>query len=200
MARGEDGGKILTWLKADPLLRDVPMVALTETIDDETRARAFGADACCMKPADHEQLSETLNRLIRDRGKRQILVIDDEEISRYVLKGLLINLGYPVLEARGGEEGIILACECQPQVIFLDLIMEDLSGYEVLERLAANPVTGGIPVLIITSKVLADHEHQKLGARAVAVLSKSVLAEEQTGAKIEEALRKAGVEKPKERI
>ena len=132
MARGEDLGNILTRLKADSLLREVPMLALTESIDDETRARAFGADACAV-------------------GK-------------------------------------------------LDLIMQDLSGYEVLERLAANPVTGGIPVLIITSKVLAEEEHQKPGARAVAVLSKSVLAEEQKEAKIEEALLKAGVEKPPERI
>jgi signal transduction histidine kinase/CheY-like chemotaxis protein len=194
MLPGVDGAHVLAGLKAAPSLLNLPMLVLTETPEDEMRARALGADGCCMKTAAPEQLAKALNRLIH-QPKKQILVIDDEEISRYVLKGLLTGRDYQVLEASGGEQGLLAACESQPQAIFLDLIMPDPDGYEVLKRLAANPATRDIPIAVITSKALTQQEFQTLSQRARAVLSKSILADEQNGARLDEALVKLGVDK-----
>jgi CheY-like chemotaxis protein len=192
---GADGAQVLAGLKAAPSLQGFPMLALIENSEDEMRARALGADACCMKTASTEQLSQILSRLVH-QPKKSILLIDDEEISRYVLKGLLASRGYQVLEASGGEQGLLAAGEYHPQAIFLDLTMPDLSGHEVLKRLAANPATRDIPVLVITSKALSQEEFQKVSLQAGAVFSKSILAEEQNGVKIEEVLVKLGVGKP----
>jgi CheY-like chemotaxis protein len=74
------------------------------------------------------------------------LIIDDEEADRYVLKGLLTAEGrFAILEAASGEEGLRQAREERPDVIFLDLVMSDMTGFEVHERLKSDNATKGIP-------------------------------------------------------
>ena len=183
----------LTGLKSDASLGQIPLLVVTGTVEDQAKATALGADACCMRQASKEQLLKTLDHVVRESSAK-ILIVDDEEISRYVLKEFLVSLGHSVIEAQGGEEGILLAREHQPQIIFLDLMMQDLSGHEVLDRLAMHRMTEAIPVIILTSKVLTEEEHQSLAAKAVTILSKSVLAKEDKGVKLQEALLKARVE------
>lgn len=103
----------------------------------------------------------------------KVLIIDDGEISRYLLKEQLGDRPYIVIEAINGSEGMLKAILEQPQVIFLDLVMPDLSGFEVLDQLKANPTTKHIPVIINTSKQLEPAERDRLiNANAVAILSK----------------------------
>jgi CheY-like chemotaxis protein len=71
-------------------------------------------------------------------GQRRLLVIDDEEISRYLLRQLLTG-GYEILEASGGEDGLKQARESKPDMIFLHLAMPGLNGFEVLTQLKADP-------------------------------------------------------------
>ncbi|MBW4665155.1 MAG: response regulator [Chroococcus sp. CMT-3BRIN-NPC107] len=123
----------------------------------------------------------------------KILIIDDEEISRYLLQGLFGSRGYTLIEAINGSQGVFKAILEQPQVIFLDLQMPDLSGFEVLEQLKANPTTKHIPVIINTSKQLEEKELNRLiNANAVTILSKD-LTHPITKAMLSEALQKAGI-------
>ncbi len=123
----------------------------------------------------------------------KILIIDDDEISRYLLQGLLGSRGYILIEAINGSEGVFKAILEQPQVIFLDLQMPDLSGLEVLEQLKANPTTKHIPVIINTSKQLEQEELDRLrNANAMTILSKD-LTHSVTRAMLGEALQKAGI-------
>jgi len=126
-----------------------------------------------------------------DEGQT-FLLIDDDEIARYVLRGYLSETDAKVVEAPNGTSGIQVAIEAQPTVIFLDLVMPDLSGYEVLQRLKANPRTAEIPVVVITSQVLEEIERQKLLAQAVAVLSKETASREAALAQLQDALQRAG--------
>lgn len=130
---------------------------------------------------------------ITEQTSGKILIIDDEEISRYVLQGLLGSRGYTLIEAINGSEGVFKAILEQPQVIFLDLQMPDLSGFEVLEQLKANPTTKHIPVVINTSKQLEQKELDRLkSANAVTILSKD-LTHPVTKAMLGEALQKVGI-------
>jgi CheY-like chemotaxis protein len=135
---------------------------------------------------------EKLNQFTRDARARRILLVDDEEATRYWLRGLLADLGCQILETSHGLDAIRLAREQQPQTILLDLMMPVISGEEVLEQLKTNPMTEHIPVIILTSKALQSEEQRSLATKAVAVLSKSILARGEGRDLLREALQKAG--------
>jgi signal transduction histidine kinase/CheY-like chemotaxis protein len=106
---------------------------------------------------------------------RRVLVIDDEETSRYVLRQMLGGCG-PLLvqEAETGVEGLRLARASQPDVVLLDLRLPDIDGFDVMERLRADPATADIPVIVCTSSVLAAHQRTRL-SHARTILSKATL-------------------------
>lgn len=123
-------------------------------------------------------------------GQRKILVIDDDLASRYVLKRWL-GERYDVEEAINGHDGLDRA-KHRPDAIFLDVVMPDLTGFEVLEQLKGNPATREIPVVVYTALVLGTNDRARLGA-AVTILRKSTSSRVADRAAIEEALVQAGV-------
>ena len=123
-----------------------------------------------------------------------VLVIDDDEIARYLLRNLLDPTRLPVVEATGGVEGLRRARDDRPCAIFLDLAMPDLSGFEVLDRLKAEPQTRDIPVVVYTSRALDDADRQALAGRVAAVLPKGTGASRDAAARaVRTALVEAGV-------
>jgi signal transduction histidine kinase/CheY-like chemotaxis protein len=123
-----------------------------------------------------------------------LLVIDDDEIARYLLRGLLGDGRFDLREAADGHEGLRRAREERPRAIFLDLVMPDLSGFDVLERLKGDPVTRDIPVIVYTSRTLDAGERDWLAARAVEILSKGTGESREAAARaVHDALSKAGV-------
>jgi signal transduction histidine kinase len=100
-----------------------------------------------------------------------ILVVDDDPISRYVVKEQLERRGWRVVEATDGDIGLRLAREGDCRAIVSDLAMPGMSGYELLDRLGEDPATARIPVVIRTSRQLTDSDARSL-ARAAAVFSK----------------------------
>lgn len=128
----------------------------------------------------------------RGRDGGTILIVDDDEIARYLLKGgLAAATDLVVIEASGGLAGLRLAREAQPHAIILDLAMDDMSGFEVLDRLKADPATRPIPVIIHSSRVLDVADRDRL-ASATAVVAKG-LAPDEVVAGLREALDRARV-------
>jgi len=120
----------------------------------------------------------------------RVLIVDDDRASRYVLKRWLDGR-YRVDEANTGHDGLRLAAT-RPDAIFLDIVMPDLTGFEVLERLKADPATRDIPVVVYTALGLGIHDRARLGD-AVSILRKSTSSRIADRAAIEDALVKAGV-------
>jgi signal transduction histidine kinase/CheY-like chemotaxis protein len=109
----------------------------------------------------------------------RILLIDDEEAARYVLRHLIGNHGgFEVSEAADGLDGLRKAREQRPDLIVLDLRMPGLDGFQVLQRLHEDEATRAIPVIICTSSLLTAADHRRL-QQAVAVLPKAALSREQ---------------------
>jgi signal transduction histidine kinase len=107
-----------------------------------------------------------------------VLLIDDEEMSRYLMRQMLAGVpALRILEAENGAHGLRRAVQDRPDLIMLDLRMPGMDGFEVLERLGANPDTQSIPVMICSSSVLESADRARL-ARARGVLSKSGLSRE----------------------
>jgi signal transduction histidine kinase/CheY-like chemotaxis protein len=189
--REGDSWNFLARMKQEESTRDIPIIVITN-IEDHVKAIGLGADAYCIKPVERRWLLGKLSEFTRRAGVRKILLVDDEETTRYWLRGLLADLGCRILETSRGLDAIRLAREQQPQTIFLDLMMPVVDGKEVLELLKANPATKDIPVIILTAKALDADEQRSLAEKAVAVLSKSILARKEGIAVLREALQKAG--------
>jgi signal transduction histidine kinase/ActR/RegA family two-component response regulator len=127
-------------------------------------------------------------------AKPKVLIIDDEEIARYLIRQSLAAPDDTIVEAANGAQGLAKVRKEHPQAIFLDLRMPEMNGIEVLHALKADAATRDIPVIVITaSKSLTAEERATLEQSAAAVLSKDVLTGSNATEAIRTALSKAGV-------
>ncbi len=193
LLEAESGWTLLTEIKGQAATRDIPILVLT-IVEGKEQALALGAADFCLKPIDRDWLLGRLVVLEQGGPLNTVLIIDDEEADRYVLKGLLTAQGrFAILEAANGEEGLRRAREEWPDVIFLDVIMADMTGFEVLERLKSDNATKGIPVILNTSAILSEEERRRLTAGTAAILSKSAVPAEEAFVTVREALIHAGL-------
>jgi signal transduction histidine kinase len=104
-------------------------------------------------------------------GGKAAIVIDDDEMARYLTVHALLSLGFRVSEATDGQAGLRSVREQHPDLIVLDLRMPGLDGFDVLDELKTAPDTAAIPVVVQTGMTLSSEERDRL-ASAVAVLDK----------------------------
>jgi signal transduction histidine kinase len=123
--------------------------------------------------------------------KLRVLVVDDDDTSRYTVGTLAAGNGHEVIEASSGLQGLARAQAQLPDVILLDLMMPGVGGHEVLARLKSDPATAVIPVVIVTSRFVNDEEKQQILARAVSVIYKGDLSRELVHREIERAIASA---------
>lgn len=168
-------------------------ILVATAVNNREKALALGADAFLCQPVDRWQLINTLNTLVRSNILQTVLLIDDDPLSRYLLKEHLDHTQFKVLEAADGRVGIQIAHTEQPACVILDLSMPEIGGVEVLDRLKTDPATRQIPVIIRTSQILEEAEYQSLEKRAIAVLSKEQSDPTTEFVKLKEALLKAGL-------
>ncbi|HWC97527.1 MAG TPA: ATP-binding protein [Candidatus Sulfopaludibacter sp.] len=174
MLQGEDTWSFLAELKATEQTRSIP-VLLQTVVDDEPKALALGADAFLQKPVSRETLLKELTRLVVPRCR--VLVIDDDDLSRYLIRQVLREFPCAIIEAIDGHEALQRVRQVKPDLITLDLSMPGLTGFDVLDELKSDPATQLIPVIILTSKLLSGSEREQLALQAHAVLNKSALGD-----------------------
>lgn len=187
----ENTWPFLADLKGRASTRDIPVYVVT-VVENRHKALAMGADDFHTKPIDRQWLLEKLTKLTDRHAPDELLVVDDDEVSRYVLTGFLGDTRFRVVEAASGREGLRLAAERKPAVIFLDLMMPDMTGFDVLEKLKTEPLTRDIPVIIHTAKILSEEEHSRLLPLSIAIIPKSHTDRPASLKRIREALNQAG--------
>jgi signal transduction histidine kinase/CheY-like chemotaxis protein len=186
----ENTWSFLIELKQEAKTRSIPVLVIT-MVENEHKARALGADDFHAKPIDRQWLLAQLEKRCHRNGGDEVLVIDDEAVSRYILSGLLQETRFHVLQSDNGRDGLRLAVERQPTAIFLDLAMPEMDGYQVLEALKANPATAAIPVIVHTASALTEQQTQRLAPQTLAVLPKAHTDRQLSLRRIREALAKA---------
>ena len=95
---------------------------------------------------------------------RHILVVEDQEDSRQILRDLLGNAGYELTEAENGEEAIAAVAQRRPDLILMDIQMPVLDGYEATRRIKADPALKDVPIIVVTSYALSGGDEAKARA------------------------------------
>jgi DNA-binding response OmpR family regulator len=147
-------------------------VIVTSAFDEAHSALGRGGSIFLLKPVNREVFLRELRRLTVQTGTKRLLLVDDNEVSRYILRDLLNQPWLDVHEAANGSEAMASLSEGLPDGLILDLLMPDISGFEILRRLRASPATESLPVLIYTSKVLSEPERAELDSFGVRIVRK----------------------------
>ena len=103
---------------------------------------------------------------------RTVLVVDDHEDNRRILRDLLRNAGYEVVEARTGEDGVATAKARTPDLILMDIQLPGIDGYEATRRIKADDALRRIPLIVVTSYALSGDDTKALAAGADAYVAK----------------------------
>jgi len=167
------------WLAESKAADDPVPVIVASNSGDERKALSLGADAYLAKPVTREALLAKLDQCARPDGESAevALIIDDDAAARYVIRRS-VREAMRFEEAADGTAGLAAAVRMRPKVIFLDLSMPGMNGSEVLERLAQDPGTSNIPVVVVTSHELDDTLRQRLSLHARAIVQKKDLSVE----------------------
>lgn len=168
---------LLEEIRSDPETQNIPVVVIT-VVDNRTKAYSLGADDFATKPIERSWLLDRLRQIVRGRPLKRLLLIDDDEVSRYSLMAMIGTHSVSFVEASDGRQGLQLARDIRPDGIILDLLMPGMNGIDVLKQLRADPDTLRMPVLVSTSKRLTDLERSYLEQNATGVLPKGYTRED----------------------
>ncbi len=170
----QDGLKVLAQLKALPETRTIPVVVVSIS-DDRELGFSLGAVDWLVKPANPVEFVAAVRRAIAGTGAAEpprVLVVDDEPPIVELLTDMLTTQGFEVLSAHDGYRGIALARAERPDLIVLDLMMPELTGFDVVRELRLHPESREIPILIFTVKDLTAEERERLRGSVQGVVTK----------------------------
>jgi len=172
MMPGMDGWAVLSALKADPQLADIPVVMLS-IVDERNLGFALGASEYMTKPIDRERLAAVLRKYAsRDRSRR-VLLVEDDEATREMLRRLLEREAWEVEEAENGRVALERIAVAEPALILLDLMMPEMDGFEFLDALRGRGAGSSIPIVVLTAKDLTEEERRRLNGGVERIVEKA---------------------------
>jgi CheY-like chemotaxis protein len=165
-----DGWDVLVQAKADPTLAHIPVIVVS-MLDERGKGFALGAADYLVKPVSRDEVIGALRRIrLPDpaaHGAARVLAIDDDPMALELIEAILRPEGYAVLEAAGGQEGVAIARRELPALVILDLLMPEVDGFSVVERLRADPATASIPIVLLTSASMTPEDKQRLNGHLI---------------------------------
>ena len=168
---GMDGWSVLNELQSDPALAQIPVVMLT-LVADSLRGYALGASAFVQKPIDASRLVEAVRAVAPAGRAGRVLIVDDDEATRRLMCRHLEQHECRVTTASDGLEALASLVSERPDIIFLDLMMPNMDGFQFLEQLGADEATRQIPIVVITAKDVGWEERQLLHEDVIRVIDK----------------------------
>ncbi len=182
MMPGMDGWAVLSSLKADPAVADIPVIMLT-IVDDRNLGYALGAAEYLTKPIDRERLVAVLGKYRRDQP---VLVVDDDLTVRQLLRRMLEAEGFGVVEAENGRAALERLREVAPCVVLLDLMMPEMDGFEFAAEFRRHEAWRGIPIVVVTAKDLSHEDRERLNGHVQKILQKGTHGRDQLLAEVRE--------------
>jgi CheY-like chemotaxis protein len=153
-------------------MEQIPIVALAAP-ENSPRALDMGASLAISRPLEAESLLHDIRRITRQEQPKKLLLVDDNDLSLYILRELLDRPWLNLVEAHNGQEALDMVESERPDAVILDLVMPGMGGFEVLQKLRDQERTRRLPVIVYTSKILSDEEKNLLNVLAARLISKS---------------------------
>ena len=175
---GMDGWAVLTELKADPALSEIPVIMLT-IMDEKQMGYALGAADYLTKPIDWDRLAAVLQRYECARPPCPVLVVEDDPVMREMLQRRLEKEGWTVIEAENGRVALKRMAERQPDLILLDLMMPEMDGFQFLDEIRKREDWRSIPIIVVTAKELTAQDRQQLNGSVEKILQKGAYSREE---------------------
>jgi CheY-like chemotaxis protein len=186
-----DGWEFLSRIKLTPALKHIPVVIISIVADPE-KGYALGAAGVMQKPISRQELYDALVGLdlfpLANGKSLKILVVDDDPKAVELIAVRVLGLASTVLRAYGGQEAIDVARKELPDLIVLDLMMPEVSGFDVVAALNHRPETAGIPILVVTAKHVTAEDRERLNGYVLSIMEKSDFDRERFVAEVRRAM------------
>ena len=175
---GMDGWAVLTALKADPALADIPVIMLT-IADEKNMGYTLGAADYLTKPVDWERLAVTLQKYRCAHPPCPVLIVEDDGDMREMLRRRLEKEGWVVTEAANGRAALERVADKRPELILLDLMMPEMDGFLFLEEVRKRQEWRSIPIVVVTAKELTPEDSLRLTGSVEKILQKGDYSREE---------------------
>jgi len=185
-----NGWEIMRRMKQDSKMQDIPIVVVS-IVADSKKGIELGAVEVMQKPVHKLALLEAIGRVLpvkMGEAPARILVVDDEEKSVRFMVRQLEDEGFRTISAYGGQQAIDIVNNESPDLVILDLMMPEVSGFDVVRTLRQEASTHDIPIIILTAKLLTDEDRNWLDEHVTRVVDKSEFDTEQFLADVQQAL------------
>jgi CheY-like chemotaxis protein len=166
-----DGWGVLSRLKSDPDLANIPVMMVTIE-GDRALSTTLGAVDYLVKPVDYDRLMTLLEPYQTNSAPTSVMVVEDNPENREMICRQLTKAGWRVLAAQHGIEALALMQTEEPGVILLDLMMPEMDGFEFLRQLRQHPQWRSLPVIVLTAKDLTTEERQWLDSQTQRIYQK----------------------------
>lgn len=182
-----DGWSVLRALKADPSLKDVPIVMLT-MVDDKSKGYSLGATNYLTKPVDREHLFDALKNYCVPGKVCSVLLVEDDKSIREMMVRTLEKTSWQVNEAGNGREALEQMTQIKPDLILLDLMMPVMDGFDFLLEMRGNQTWKDIPVIVLTAKDLTAEDRRTLSGKVEQILEKGAYSQQQLVALVQSVI------------
>jgi PAS domain S-box-containing protein len=173
-----DGWAVLSGLKANPELANIPVIMLT-IVDNKNIGYALGASDYLTKPIDRDRLGAILNKYRGERHPCRLLLVEDDAPTREMMRRMLEKEQWTVMEAENGQVALEQIANQQPELILLDLMMPQMDGFTFVNVLQQNEAWRSIPVVILTAKEITAEDRQQLNGYVENILQKGAYTREE---------------------
>jgi signal transduction histidine kinase/CheY-like chemotaxis protein len=175
MLTGMDGWTVLSELKADPMLADIPVVMVAMGAD-KRMGYHLGAADFLTKPIDRDRLSATITRHRRPAALGEpVLVVEDDPGTRALIRRTLEKDGFAVTEAENGRIALQRVSERLPSLILLDLMMPEMDGFQFVAELRRLEYGRDLPVIVLSAKELTVDDRRRLNGAVETILQKGAV-------------------------
>ena len=167
---GMDGWSVLSALKNDPDLQEIPVVILTMA-DSKNLGYALGATEYLMKPIDRDRMAAVLRKYSR-LSRYPILVVEDDSSTRDLLRSILTKDGWSVQTAENGRVALEKVKNARVGLVLLDLMMPEMDGFAFIDEFRRLPSAGQVPVVVLTAKDLTSEDRKRLNGHVEKIMAK----------------------------
>ena len=166
-----DGWEVLNTIKSNRQTADIPVI-VTTIMSNKGQAFELGATDFLTKPVEKERLISLARNYVGRKRNQVALVIDDQQDDRMIARSALERIGFEVIEAENGRQGLDKISEKSPDIVILDLMMPEMDGFEFLAQIRGDSKWNKLPVVILTAMDLSLEEKHILNGRVQGLLQK----------------------------